>query len=94
MNGGYVMVDCDNLDLTKGSTEQTINGLYDRITAAMATGKPIVANGCIWGTDGPVTPFNIFCVQFSGYVTGAVSTLQVTVTNEDVVTIEDLAPQG
>lgn len=27
MNGGYVMIDCIGLDLTKGSTEQTITGL-------------------------------------------------------------------
>lgn len=94
MNGGYVMLDCDNLDLIKGSTPQTISGLYGRVTAAMATGKPIVANGCIWGTDGPVTPFNILCIQFPGYVIGTASTLQVVVTNEDVVTIVNMAPQG
>ena len=31
MNGGYIMIDCTGLDLTKGSTEQTITGLYSKV---------------------------------------------------------------
>lgn len=27
MKGGYILIDCTELDLTKGSTEQTINNL-------------------------------------------------------------------
>ena len=42
---GYIMVDCTGLELND-STEQTIDGLYDRAKAALATGKPCYACNC------------------------------------------------
>ena len=90
MNGGYVMIDCTGLDLTKGSTEQTINGIYGKTQACMETGKPIYANNCVWGTDGIVTPIAVIAIQFPGYIIVTASTLQIIITSSDVITINNL----
>lgn len=90
MNGGYVMIDCTGLDITKGSTEQTITGIYEKTQSCMNTGKPIFANNCVWGTDGIVTPIAVMAIQFSGYIIVTASTLQIVITSGDVITINNL----
>lgn len=90
MNGGYVMIDCTGLDLTKGSTEQTISGIYSRVRECMKAGKPIFANNCVWGNDGVVTPIAVMAIQFPGYVIVTSSTLQIVITSSDTITIVNL----
>lgn len=87
---GYIMVDCTGLDLTKGSTPQTISGLYQKCINARNTGKPIYCVNSVWGDKGVITPIEVFIVQFDGYVIVTASTLQVIVTSSDVVTIENM----
>lgn len=87
---GYIMVDCTGLDLTKGSTPQTITGLYQKCINACNTGKPIYCVNSVWGSDGAVTPIEVFIIQFDGYVIATASTLQVIVTSSDVVTIDNM----
>lgn len=90
MNSGYVMIDCQGLDLIKGSTEQTITGIYARSQEAMKTGKAIVACNCTW--DGkPVTPVPVFGIQFPDLIIFTSSTLQVNVSKTDVITITNMA---
>lgn len=89
-NGGYVGIDCKGLDLTKGSTEQTIAGIYEDVQTAMETGKPIVAYNCIWGAGKPVTPINVFAIQFDGQVIVTSSTLQVVISSNDHITINNM----
>ena len=90
MNGGYVMIDCTGLDLTKGSTEQSISGIYARTQNCMRTGKPIFANNCVWGSNGTVTPIGVMVVQFPDYVIVTASTLQIIITDSDTITINNL----
>lgn len=92
MTNGYVVVECDGLDLTKGSTEQTKTGLYKKVKDAIKTGKPILASGCVWGSESAISPIYVFTVEFDGYVICTASTLQVVITDEDVVTIVNMAP--
>ena len=47
-NSGYVMVDCDGLDL---GNPGTVNGLYDKAKDAIGTGKPIWLTGIVNGTQ-------------------------------------------
>ena len=95
MNGGYVMIDCTGIDLTKGETPQTVTGLYKKVQTAMQTGKPIYAGGMIWGSGKPVTPVQVFCIQlYDDEVYCTASTLQVRVKNTDVVTIGNMAPSA
>lgn len=88
MNGGYVLIDCKGLDLTKGSTEQTISGIFARVKEAEKTGKPIYAVNCVWDTNGGVSPINIMTMDASEtLVICTASTFQIYVNSTDVVTI-------
>lgn len=92
MNGGYIMVDCKGLDLQKGSTPQTITGLYEVVKASMSVGKPIYACNCTWGDVGAVTPVQTFCIDFTDVIIATASTLQIVITPQSVVTIVNMAP--
>jgi len=88
-NGGYVMIDCTGLDLTK-STAQSITGLYNKVKTAMQSGKMIYAVNANWGGKN-ITPISVFAIQTSDdTITCTASTLQVIVTNADSVTINNM----
>ena len=88
MNGGYVLIDSKGLDLIKGSTEQTISGIFARVKEAEKTGKPIYATNCVWDTNGGVSPINIMTMDASEtLVICTASTFQIYVNSNDVVTI-------
>lgn len=91
-NGGYFMVNCEGLDLIKGATPQRIIGLYRACKTAMLSGKPIFACGANW--DGKyVTPIQTFLIQISDdTIIATSSTLQIVITEGDVVTINNMAP--
>ncbi len=61
MNGGYIMIDCSGLDLSKGSTEQTINGIYKKVADSMAKNKPLYCVNAVWGDYGKNYPYQLFC---------------------------------
>lgn len=88
---GYIIIDCKGLDLLAESA-QTISGLYQAVQDAIASGKPLYATNMVWGDVSPVSPVQVFTVQFDGYVVVTASTLQVIVTTADSVTINNLAP--
>lgn len=88
---GYIIIDCKGLDLLAESA-QTISGLYQTVQDAIASGKPLYATNMVWGEVSPVSPVQVFTVQFDGYVVVTASTLQVIVTSADSVTINNLAP--
>lgn len=90
-NGGYVMVDCEGLDLIKGSTPQTITGIYEKVQKAMKTGKEILACNCVWDTNLDVTPISVMAIQINPTtVICTAATLQVIITSSDVITINNL----
>ena len=88
---GYVSIDCTGLNLL-AEEAQTITGLYDRVREAIDSGKPIYAVNVEWGDVSTISPIEVFTVDFGTYIILTASTLQVIVTNEDVVTINNLAP--
>lgn len=90
MNGGYVMIDAKGLDLTKGSTSQTIAGIYNEVKKSFESDKPIFVYNCVWGSDSIVSPIQIFCVDFGDYIIATASTLQIVVTKADGVTIVNM----
>lgn len=88
--GGYFMIDATGLDLTKGSTPQTITGIYSRCKAAMITGKPVYAFNTKWGTIS-ASPIPVMLVQLeSDTITATSATLQIVIKDTDVVTINNL----
>ena len=88
---GYISIDCKGLNLL-AEEAQTIIGLYNEIQEAIETGKPMYATNLVWGTVSAIIPVQVFSVQWEGYVILTASTLQVIVTTEDSVTINNLAP--
>lgn len=88
---GYINIDCKGLNLL-AQEAQTVNGLYNEIQEAIATGKPMYATNLVWGDVSAISPVQVFSVQWEGYVILTSSTLQVIVTTEDSVTINNLAP--
>lgn len=91
MKGGYIMVDCKGLDLTGGSTPQTITGIWDDAKKALASGKPIVAHNCVYGTGIKVSPVNCFGWHISTteiVIVGA--TIHVHIKNDNTVTTLDV----
>lgn len=92
MNGGYILIDCTGLDLIKGSTEQTITGIYNKVSESMKVNKPLFAYNCIWGDLGGVTPIQVFAIQTaSDTITVTASTLQIVIKNDDTITIVNMA---
>lgn len=93
MNGGYSMVDCAGLDLTKGRESQTIAGLYNRAKTAFESNKPVFVFNCVWGNHGKVSPVQVFGVDW-GQSVGLVftaSTIQIRVTPDDGVIIDTVS---
>lgn len=88
---GYIGIDCTGLNLL-AEDSQTISGLYDRVKEAVTTNKPMYAFNCVWGDVSKISPIEVFSVDFGTYYVLTASTLQVIVTNEDVVTINNMAP--
>lgn len=93
MKGGYINIDCSGLDLTKGSTEQTLSGLYNTVKSAFQANKPIFAYNANWGENGIVSPIQVFVIDFGTQFICTSSTLQIIVTNQDKVTINNLVAE-
>lgn len=92
MNGGYIVVDCGGLDLTGGSTPQTISGIWDEAVSALASGKPIVAYNCVYGTGVPVSPVTCFGWYIDTdeiVIVGA--TLHIHIKDDNTLTVLDVA---
>ena len=93
MKGGYINIDCTGLDLTKGSTQQTITGIYNTVKNAMNANKPMFAYNAKWGNTKIVTPISVFAIQEdSTTIIVTSSTLQIVIKNTDKVTINNMAP--
>ena len=90
MNGGYILIDCTGLDLIKGSTPQTVNGMYSNVKRAMIINKPMYCVNAIWGSGKPVTPIQCFAIDFGDVIIVTSSTLQIIITPEDSITINNL----
>lgn len=86
------MIDCSGLDMTKGTTKQTITGLYDKVKKAIYANKPIFCYNAVLGdSTNKLSPFTCFAHKTSTenlIVTS--STLQIIITKDDDVTIENL----
>lgn len=91
MASGYIMIDCTGLNLLAGSS-QTINGLYAKCVEALDTGKPCIAFNLIYGEGVPMSPVPVFGIYEDANIIFTASVLQIIVTPEDGVTINNLAP--
>lgn len=86
---GYIMVDCTGLELND-STEQNVPGIYERASAALATGKPVYATNCEMN-GGYCSPVSVAAWQEDAHTiiaTGHV--FRVTIEDDDDVTVTNL----
>ena len=92
MNGGYMMIDCKELDLTNLDTAQTISGLYAECEKAFKHDKPIFAYNCNYGSGvGHVSPVPVFATHSAeNTICLTASVLQIFVTSADSVTINSM----
>ena len=89
MNGGYAMVDCSGLVLTKG-TNQTIAGIWEQVDAAYKSGKAVWAHNCEYN-NGMLSPVPVMILNESAteYIATS-SILQISVKNNDVCRVISL----
>lgn len=88
-NSGYIMIDCEKLNLLAQSS-QTIDGIYDAVMSAIESGKPIIACNCEYGEDVPLTPIPVFCIIQGTEIVATSSILQIWIQNDDSVRIVSL----
>lgn len=89
-SGGYYMVDCTGIDLTE-TDPQSITGIWKKAVTAIATNKPIVAYGCVYGTGVPVSPVVCFGWYISTteiVIVGA--TLHIHIKSDNTATVLDV----
>lgn len=89
MTNGYVLVDCKGLNLLV-NTKQTIAGIFESCKAAIATGKPVYAVNCVYGAGVAMTPIQVFAIEESGNYIFTASILQITVEDDNGVTVTSL----
>lgn len=87
-NSGYIMVDCGGLDLND-STEQTIDGIYDRAKAAIKTGKACLVTNCVM-SGAPCTPVSVVAWEEGDTIIATGHVLRVTIEDDDGVTVTNL----
>lgn len=91
MESGYIMIDCKGFDLLSKSAV-TIDGLFDRLTEAMKTGKVVIAHNLKRGGE-KTSPCPVFVTKSSTSFCCTTHTLQIWVSNEDSVTVVNLVSE-
>lgn len=86
---GYIMIDCKNMNLLAQSS-QTISGLYANCVEAMATGKPIIATNCLYGSGVASSPISVMGIYEDTDIIFTSSILQIVVSADDSVVIRSL----
>lgn len=89
LNSGYLLFDCEGLDLND-STKQTIDGIYDRAKAALASGKTIFAVNCTM-SEMPCSPCSVIAWdQGNDGIIATGHTLRIVIAKDDGVTVINL----
>lgn len=84
------MIDCTGLDLTL-QTKQDIVGIYEQVKRAFESDKLCLAENCVYGDLGHMTPVAVMVNSdgSTGYVATA-SILQIYVTSDDKAQVVSL----
>lgn len=89
MANGYITIDCRGMNLLAESS-QTISGLYSDCVEAMASGKPIIATNCVYGTGVNSSPIPVMGIYEDTDIIFTSSILQIVVSSDDSVVIRSL----
>lgn len=89
VNSGYLLFDCGGLDLND-STEQTIDGIYDRAKEALTSGKAVFATNCVM-SGMPCSPCSVIAWdQGNDGIIATGHVLRITIAKDDGVTVTKL----
>lgn len=88
MNGGYVMFDCQGLDLSS-SAEQKKDGIYADALRALSLNKPVFAHNCNYN-GAEFSPVPVMCHMSDTTIIASAGVLQVFITAADVCTVTSL----
>lgn len=80
---GYIMVDATGLDVSD-TQAQTVDGLYDKLDAALSTGKEVLLTGVVNG-NAEYSPTTAVCSMGTG-IAILMPGFSAVVSNQDVVT--------
>ena len=86
MNGGYFMIDATGVNLSAADAV-TVNGLYTKVYTAMDSGKPVIFNNVLNGSNGLYTPICVACSLSAGVITVHTPYKSFTIATDDTVTI-------
>ena len=92
MESGTIMIDCKGFDLLSQSAV-TIDGMFSRLSEAMVTNKVVIAHNLKWNGDA-TSPCPVFVTKPDTRYCCTAATLQIWVTDEDSVTVTNLAPSN
>lgn len=84
--GGYALVDCTGLDLSK-STKQTLTGVYNRIKSGYDSGKLVIL------THAGVSPMPVYVALSSTNYIASAGPLVITFGSDDGATVVDNTPE-
>lgn len=86
---GYILFDCGGLDLND-STEQTIDGIYDRAVEALKTDKLVIATNCVM-SNMSCSPCSVIAWdQGSDGIIATGHTLRIVIAPDDGVIVTNL----
>lgn len=86
---GYILFDCGGLNLNS-SSEQEIDGIYDRAVEALKTGKLVLATNCNM-SGMPCSPCAVIAWdQGSDGIIATGHTLRIVIAEDDGVTVTNL----
>lgn len=86
MNGGYFMVDAVGVNLSADEAVK-IDGLYKKVFTAMDSGKPVMMNNILNGSDGLYTPIYVSCALSGDTIMVHTPHKSFTIASDDTVTI-------
>lgn len=87
MNGGYFMIDATGVNLSAEEASK-VDGLYSKVYTAMDSGKPVMLNNVLNGSDGLYTPIFVACSLSADVITVHTPHKSFTIANDDTVTVQ------
>lgn len=85
---GYIVVDCTGINVNT-SSEQTVEGIYNKCIAALDTGKPAFAANCNM-SGAPLSPVSVAAWKEGTNIIATGHVFRLTITSADKVTVTNL----
>lgn len=89
LNSGYIFLDCGGINLSSSSA-QSLSGIYNRASAALKSGKPVILTNIKFGTKAS-SPISATLYQYSSTVITAIASIySIAIANTNSATVTNL----